>query len=213
MLARRPVWPDLAIPRGFQPCHAGDRLPVRLADHYRAGRNPTHAIRSGRAMLHRYAILHRDWDGFCDGSFSPRIEPIPQEQGDSIVTLTHLSGLDAHLWHGRPVRGLPVSLLPALEMNALLVFVGVSCAVNLIVSIAVLRSPFYSTAQKFAQCGIVWLVPILGSVGIWSFLRAQHGWKSYDTRAYPERDEKMTALEIGDSISNSSGQGADGGSY
>ncbi len=97
-------------------------------------------------------------------------------------------------------------------MNALLMFVGVTSLVNLIVSVAVLRSPFYSKGQKIAQCVIVWSVPILGSVGIWSFLRAQYGWKKYDTRAYPERNEKMTAVEINDSIKDSSGQGADGGS-
>lgn len=85
-------------------------------------------------------------------------------------------------------------------MNAWLALLGVTCLINLIVSVSVIRSPFYSGTQKFAQCAIVWLVPLLGPVAIWSFLRAQHGWEKHDTRAYPEPTTKMVAVEINDAL-------------
>ncbi len=67
---------------------------------------------------------------------------------------------------------------------------------NFAVSIQVLRSRYYSTPQMLVQCGIVWLIPILGAVGVWAFLRSQHGWDKYDTRAYPEPSEKMVVTEL-----------------
>ena len=99
-----------------------------------------------------------------------------------------------------------------LRMSTMLALVGVACLVNLIVSVLVIRSHFYSPAQKLAQCAIVWLVPLLGPVAIWSFLRAQYRWKKYDTRAYPEPTKKMVAVEINDAIHDSAGGGAQGGS-
>lgn len=53
-----------------------------------------------------------------------------------------------------------------------------------------------SAFQKLAQCSIVWLVPIIGAVGIWAFLRSQYNWNKFDTRAYPEHSEKMVLLEL-----------------
>lgn len=92
-------------------------------------------------------------------------------------------------------------------MDSVLVFLGVACLINLIVSVSVVRSQFYSPAQKLAQCAIVWFVPLLGPVAIWSFLRAQYRWKMYDTRAFPERTEKMVAVEINDAIHDNLGGG------
>ncbi len=92
-----------------------------------------------------------------------------------------------------------------------LVALGVALfLINLYVSILVIRSHFYSGTQKFAQCLIVWLIPIFGPAGIWSFLRAQYKWEKYNTRAYPERSEKMVAAEINNAINdNFGGGGAD----
>lgn len=92
-------------------------------------------------------------------------------------------------------------------VTTLLVLLGIACLMNLAASVAVIRSHFYSPAQKLAQCLIVWLVPILGPVGIWAFLRAQHGWETYDTRAYPERSQKMVAIEINNAINDGFGSG------
>lgn len=76
---------------------------------------------------------------------------------------------------------------------------------NLWVSVSVIRSPFHSAGQKFAQCLIVWLIPLFGAVGIWVFLRSQYNGQKYDTRAYPESSEKMVAVEVQDAIHASGG--------
>jgi hypothetical protein len=80
---------------------------------------------------------------------------------------------------------------------------------NAIVSFLVIRSHFYSVSQKLAQCAIVWLIPVLGPVGVWAFLRTQREWEKYDTRAYPEPSEKMVAVEINNSILDSFGENSD----
>ena len=86
---------------------------------------------------------------------------------------------------------------------------GALTIANLWVSVSVIRSPFNSARQKLAQCLIVWLIPMLGAIGIWVFLRAQYNWQKYDTRAYPERSEKAVAVAVQDAIHESSGH-ADG---
>ena len=83
--------------------------------------------------------------------------------------------------------------------------------VNIWVSISVFRSSFYSPGQKFAQCLIVWLIPLVGVIGVWLFLRSQYSWQKYDTRAYPERSEKMVPLEIDHAIHDNFGDGGHGG--
>jgi hypothetical protein len=82
---------------------------------------------------------------------------------------------------------------------------------NLAVSVALLRCHFYTPLQKLAQSAIVWLVPILGAVGIWAFLRAQYKWEKYDTRAFPEGTQKGVAIEVSNAIHDSFGGGAEGG--
>lgn len=92
-------------------------------------------------------------------------------------------------------------------------FAGILGGANLVVSFLVVRSEFYSSFQKFAQCLIVWLMPILGAVGVWGFLRVPYKWKMYDTRAYPAPAEEMVAVEIDSFIHDSSGDaGGNGGS-
>lgn len=82
---------------------------------------------------------------------------------------------------------------------------GALTIANLWVSVSVIRSPFYSAGQKLAQCLIVWLIPLLGVIGIWAFLRAQYNWQKYNTRAYPERSEKGVAVAVQDAIHESGG--------
>jgi uncharacterized membrane protein len=79
---------------------------------------------------------------------------------------------------------------------ALVALLGLILAGNIVVSMRVLRSRFYSMAQKSAQCGLVWFIPILGAIGVWAFLKSQYGWEKYDTRAYPEPSEKMVVTEL-----------------
>jgi hypothetical protein len=90
---------------------------------------------------------------------------------------------------------------------ALLTLLAVLVLANLVVSFQVARSHFYSSTQKFAQCAIVWFIPVLGVVGIWAFLRAQYRWEKYDTRAYPEHSQKMVAVEISNAVLDSFGDG------
>ena len=89
---------------------------------------------------------------------------------------------------------------------------GALAIANLWVSVSVIRSPFYAAGQKLVQCLIVWLVPLLGAIGIWVFLRAQYNWQKYDTLAYPERSEKMVPLEIDHAIHDNFGDGGHVGS-
>lgn len=97
--------------------------------------------------------------------------------------------------------------------TAVLFVVGVICIVNLAVSILVIRSPFYSHAQKAAQCALVWLIPLLGPVAVWAFLRAQYNWQKFDTRAYPERSQKMVGVEINDAINGGHGGSGEVGGH
>ena len=76
--------------------------------------------------------------------------------------------------------------------------------INLVISVLVIRCALYSPLQKLSQCAIVWFIPVLGAVGVWAFLRSQYNWRKYDTRAYPERSEKMDPADFG---SGSSGGG------
>lgn len=94
-----------------------------------------------------------------------------------------------------------------MSSSTLIVLIGVPLIINLLVSILVVRSPFYSLGQKLTQCAIVWLIPLFGAIGIWAFLRAQYDWKKYDTRAYPEPSQKMIAIEISDAIHGNFGDG------
>jgi len=63
----------------------------------------------------------------------------------------------------------------------------------------------FSPFQKAAQCLIVWFAPLLGTVGIWAFLRSQYNWNKYDTRTYPEHCEKMVLIELDKSEHGASG--------
>ncbi|HZE60984.1 MAG TPA: hypothetical protein VE085_10545 [Burkholderiales bacterium] len=100
---------------------------------------------------------------------------------------------------------MPVSVEIGIALLAALV-IG-----NLAVSVALIRCRFYTPLQKLVQAAIVWLIPILGAVGIWSFLRAQYNWEKYDTRAFPEPTQKGVAIEVNNAIHDSFGGGAEGG--
>ena len=59
-------------------------------------------------------------------------------------------------------------MLNPLQAVAVLLLLG-----NCIVSVYVIRSPYYSALQKTAQCLIVWVLPLLGPIFVWNFLRTQ----------------------------------------
>jgi hypothetical protein len=55
--------------------------------------------------------------------------------------------------------------------HALVVAIGVLALANTLTSTAVLRAHTYEPRQKILQVLLVWLLPILGIVFVWSFLR------------------------------------------
>ena len=50
----------------------------------------------------------------------------------------------------------------------LLVLVALATILNVKAMLVLFRSPYYDTKQKIFQLGLVWLVPILGAVLVWS---------------------------------------------
>ena len=91
-----------------------------------------------------------------------------------------------------------------------IVMVLIVCIVmgNIAVSVALVRSHFYSRLQKTAQLAIIWLIPLFGAIGIGAFLRAQYRWETYDTRAFPEQTRKGVAVEVQNAIHDAGGGGA-----
>ena len=89
----------------------------------------------------------------------------------------------------------------AIAIGLIAILVGA----NLVISISLVRSRFYSPVQKLAQGAIVWLVPIFGVIGIWAFLRSQHNWEKYDTHAFPDPSQKAVAVEVESAIHGDSG--------
>jgi hypothetical protein len=100
-----------------------------------------------------------------------------------------------------------------METRLLWAIIAVLGLTNLLVTVLVLRSRYYSIGQKLAQCAIVWVVPFFGPVAVWSFLRTQEHADIFDTRAYPEPSQKMVAVEVDNAIHDAfgSGGGAEGG--
>lgn len=83
--------------------------------------------------------------------------------------------------------------------------IGAIALANIRVSVLVINCSMFSSFQKVAQCSIVWLVPVIGAVGIWAFVRSQYNWTKYDTRAFPEDSEKMVLVELDKSEHGASG--------
>ena len=67
--------------------------------------------------------------------------------------------------------------------------------VNLLVSLAVVRSGYYTQIQIVWQVLLIWLAPVIGPVLIGAFLRSQRGNPMFDTCAFPDTNEKGVALE------------------
>lgn len=63
---------------------------------------------------------------------------------------------------------------PAVSASDLIVLVSVAiAAANAAVSLAVLRSEYYSSGQAWTQVGLVWMLPGLGAAGVGTFLWSQ----------------------------------------
>ena len=83
--------------------------------------------------------------------------------------------------------------------------VGVLVTANVLVTFFVVRSLLFSSAQKLAQCALIWLVPVLGCIGVGIFLYSQRDNPLYNTRAYPEHSEKANLSLVEPAIHNIEG--------
>ena len=76
-------------------------------------------------------------------------------------------------------------------MKTLLVLATVMCTVNLVLCAAIVRSDYFTPLQKFLQCLIVWVVPVVEPVVIYSFLRSQGISQASKPDDRPEREEHV----------------------
>jgi hypothetical protein len=81
-----------------------------------------------------------------------------------------------------------------------IVLLGALLLANVGVSVSILRAHYYNRSQKAAQMTIVWLLPLAGALGVGIFLYSQRDNPMYDTRTYPEPNEKAVAITIHESI-------------
>ncbi|WP_189461305.1 hypothetical protein [Jeongeupia chitinilytica] len=61
-------------------------------------------------------------------------------------------------------------------------------ALNLAVSVAVLRCPLYETGQKWCQIVLIWLLPMIGPALIGGFLHSQFDSPRFDPSAGHENE-------------------------
>jgi hypothetical protein len=96
-----------------------------------------------------------------------------------------------------------------LDPKTIAVALGIAIAIaNVVISVALVRSHFYSRAQVAAQLAIIWFLPLFGAVSVGAFLVAQYRWAKYDTRAFPEHTRKGVAVEVQNAIHEAGGGGA-----
>jgi hypothetical protein len=55
--------------------------------------------------------------------------------------------------------------------SVVLVGLALLVTVNVAVSVSLVRAPSYERSQKLLQLLLIWCVPVLGAIFVWSFLR------------------------------------------
>ena len=80
----------------------------------------------------------------------------------------------------------------------LMVIVGVGglSIANAWVCVAVLRNAWYSRAQKGLQCSLVWLLPVLGPIIVWGFLRSQSETRPKEDGFISQDDQGISGREF-----------------
>lgn len=54
-------------------------------------------------------------------------------------------------------------------MNSILfLLITLAVALNTYATVVLVRSPRYDRAQKWRQCGLIWLLPVIGAILVWS---------------------------------------------
>ena len=74
--------------------------------------------------------------------------------------------------------------------------VGALIIANVWVCVGALRSPWYSSTQRAIQCTLVWLLPVIGLVVVWSFLRAQSDMRRTKDNFEPQHDQGVSGPEF-----------------
>lgn len=80
---------------------------------------------------------------------------------------------------------------------AALGILGILCIANVAISWIVARAPIYSRAQKLWQMALVWLVPLVGAVTVWSILR----------QARSVQITERAGIDLTDQVGNPGGPG------
>ena len=80
-------------------------------------------------------------------------------------------------------------------LTIILGITGISIA-NAWVCVGVLRNPWYSRTQKALQCSLVWLLPVLGLILVWSFLRSQSEMPPKEAGFLPQQDQGVSGPEF-----------------
>ncbi|MCH8617786.1 hypothetical protein [Undibacterium sp. TS12] len=80
-------------------------------------------------------------------------------------------------------------------MNTLVVvaifIVSVLLAMNLYVTYLLAKSDFYEPVQKYAQCGLIWLLPVIDALACYVFVQPSLGppsGKYVDSDTIPDED-------------------------
>lgn len=94
-------------------------------------------------------------------------------------------------------------------VEALLLFLAVLVAANLVVTSAVARSVSHDKNQKIFQLLFVWLVPVIGAFFVWYFLK-EYKTKRMTTNLSSGSGSDDGVIRNQDAYAESSG-GADGG--
>ena len=82
----------------------------------------------------------------------------------------------------------------------LLLIIFSIAAFDIYVCVLLVRSDFLSKQQKIAQAMIVWIIPMMGSVLIWCFLRSQNYQSKFDPAASTDRTEKGIDIAINEAL-------------
>jgi len=73
---------------------------------------------------------------------------------------------------------------------------GALATANLGVCISVVRSDWYSSSQKIVQCALIWLLPIIGVIVVWSLLHTHSEMERRDRAFQPQQDQGVSGPEF-----------------
>jgi hypothetical protein len=72
---------------------------------------------------------------------------------------------------------------------------------NAWVCVKVLRSPWYSSVQMALQCALVWFLPVVGLIIVWSVLRSQSDMQRTNQELQRQKDQGVGGGEFNHPVS------------